>query len=334
MAKTVAERRVDSYSSTSKSSGCKRTGVPGPWRRTALRSVLGRCRAKGSPGSQGLEVSSRSPPREIVASRCAPSVGESFNCVNKSFNACWAIWRIPLGLSFNRPPSRSTKPRSFRPWSAFCSRWTCFAASGPRLRRTDSMSTSGSPCAAFALPRNSSRLRSSPNCSATEVASAKREPPWPRMRWARFQSMSGVAWRRLDTRRFMEKLRSMFSIIWANNERNSPCCSEDSELNIASAAAARSAMARMTSSRFSAPGKKSPNFSMKSSKDGSRSSPRRSCSIIVERASIMSRIRASSSGSGEPMNSLLCSKYVSRTSCWSSAINCSNSSRAADETNS
>ncbi len=196
------------------------------------------------------------------------------------------------------------------------------------------MSTSGSPWAALLWPRNSSRPFNCPSCSATEAAWEKDEPSWPRMRCARCQSISGVASRRLETNRFIEKFSSMFCIISSKSERSSPCCSAERELNIASAAAARSAIMRMTSSKFSAPGKKSPYFSMKSSNVGSSSSPRRSCSIIVDSASIMSRERASSSGSGRPMNSLLFSKYVFSTSRSSSLNNCSNSSLAVDDTNS
>ena len=48
---TVAERESASTSTTSKSSGVRRTGTPEPLRRTALCTVVERCRLSGSPYS-------------------------------------------------------------------------------------------------------------------------------------------------------------------------------------------------------------------------------------------------------------------------------------------
>ena len=50
-ASTVAERDSASTSTTSKSSGVRRTGTPEPPRRTALCTVVERCRFSGSPYS-------------------------------------------------------------------------------------------------------------------------------------------------------------------------------------------------------------------------------------------------------------------------------------------
>ena len=51
IANTVAERDSASTSTTSKSSGVSRTGTPEPPRRTALCTVVERCRFNGSPYS-------------------------------------------------------------------------------------------------------------------------------------------------------------------------------------------------------------------------------------------------------------------------------------------
>ena len=48
---TVALRLSASTSTTSKSSGVRRTGTPEPLRRTALCTVVDRCRFMGSPYS-------------------------------------------------------------------------------------------------------------------------------------------------------------------------------------------------------------------------------------------------------------------------------------------
>ena len=48
---TVDDRTVCSVCSTSKSSGVRRTGVPPPVRRTALRTVRSMWRLNGSPNS-------------------------------------------------------------------------------------------------------------------------------------------------------------------------------------------------------------------------------------------------------------------------------------------
>ena len=48
---TVDDRTSCSVRSTSKSSGCRRTGVPPPVRATALRTVRSICRLNGSPYS-------------------------------------------------------------------------------------------------------------------------------------------------------------------------------------------------------------------------------------------------------------------------------------------
>ena len=50
-ASTVAERLSASTSTTSKSSGVRRTGTPEPPRRTALCTVVERCRLSGPPYS-------------------------------------------------------------------------------------------------------------------------------------------------------------------------------------------------------------------------------------------------------------------------------------------
>ena len=50
-ASTVALRERASTSTTSKSSGVRRTGTPEPPRRTALCTVVDRCRLSGSPYS-------------------------------------------------------------------------------------------------------------------------------------------------------------------------------------------------------------------------------------------------------------------------------------------
>ena len=51
MRSTVALRERASTSTTSKSSGVSRTGTPDPLRRTALCTVVDRCRLSGSPYS-------------------------------------------------------------------------------------------------------------------------------------------------------------------------------------------------------------------------------------------------------------------------------------------
>ena len=193
MAKTVAERRVDSYSSTSKSSGCSCTGVPGPCRRTALRSVFGRCsdeRFARLPGLGRLLAVAPArharhavrPERRRIAqlgeevtqgllTDLANALGRQVELAALAVDEALVLQSLQ-GLLQANDVARGVVAE--------------VAAHGVDVDLGQALGGVGSA-------EELLETLQLPSCSATEVASAKDEPSSPRMRCARFQSMSGVA---------------------------------------------------------------------------------------------------------------------------------------------
>ena len=289
--------------------GAAGSGCPGRCGAARCAASRARCRLTGSPGDHGPAGLLAVPARPRASPRGARRAsGESRRLVEEVAQRALADLAHPLGGELEAPAGAVDEPavaqRAQRARQALdVARGVVAEVPAHRLD-VDLGQRLGRRAAPEELLEAAQLAEAA---RPTSAESAKEVGSPPRMRCARPQSRSGVASRRFDTRRVSDRSRSMSPISESKSPRSSACCSADIELNIASAAAARSASIRTTSSRLCAPSKCSPQRSMKDSKLGSSSSPRRSCSIIVESASIIARRSASASGSGsaeEPARAL------------------------------
>ena len=171
-ASTVAERLSASTSTTSKSSGVRRTGTPEPPRRTALCTVVERCRFSGSPYSYALVVSSRSCPVPVRSAEWSP-MRSLLIWPNRSASAFWPSRRTPSGVSSIRPPCCSMSPASASDLVRLASRSSARAASSPMWFLTWSRSISPSAAGVEADCSMSSMRSSWPSWVARSVASVQ-----------------------------------------------------------------------------------------------------------------------------------------------------------------
>ena len=168
---TVAERVRASVSTTSKSSGARRTGTPDPPRRTALCTVCRQVEVEAGRRTRRAWWSPRGRGRRPTRSAWWSPTRSRCIWENRSLRARCPSRRTPLGVSSVRPPCCSISPASGSVRASRASRSSDRAASSPRWRGPGRGRSRESAAGDEADCSSSSIRSSSPSWAAMSVAS-------------------------------------------------------------------------------------------------------------------------------------------------------------------